>query len=277
LKIDPSILEIPRQKADEKVCVVSYPKSGRTWLRVLLSRYKQKMHGIDEFHLKLHALFVGEPEYSPQFIFHHGIHTMRPTKNTMGAKLDQILGTGRDQYDHAFDIGCCDGMTKIFMVRDPRDVVVSYFHQLSFRQDEYRGSIDAFVRDKRFGIAPLVTFMNFCVESYENTRAMFLYYEDLHANPQETLATLFEFVGMKSATVVLDDAIQFERFENMKQMERRALHGDKLSPVDKEDERTYKVRKGTVGGFREELRQRTKDFLVQYIKTHLNPFYDRYL
>lgn len=59
------VLETKVQDASQRVYIVSYPNAGRTWLRVMLSRYKQLLIGFDDFHVRLHAYHSSTPA-SPQ-------------------------------------------------------------------------------------------------------------------------------------------------------------------------------------------------------------------
>lgn len=94
--------------------IVSFGKSGRTWLRVMMSRFYQTRHGLAERHLigfdNLHRL---DPAI-PKIFFTHDNYTKDYTGN-----LDS-------KSDYA-------GKKVVLLVRHPADVAVSQYHQWQYR------------------------------------------------------------------------------------------------------------------------------------------------
>ena len=92
------------------VVIVSFGKSGRTWLRVMLSRFFQVRHGLserwligfDNLHLKTGAV--------PRIFFTHDNYLADYTGNA---------DTKADYYDRKV----------VLLVRHPADVAVSQYHQ----------------------------------------------------------------------------------------------------------------------------------------------------
>ncbi len=262
-----------------RVHIVSFPKSGRTWCRVMLSRYKQRLFGIPEFHLYLHRLYSAGPKPAPQILFSHGAGNY-PTnrKEARWYYLRKALGWEIDTVAK-MDISHCKGAKVVFVVRDPRDVVLSYYHHRSKRLPSYRfpGSASEFLRDRHFGIGHLVAFMNFLVVQAARHEHMFLFYEDMRQDPYTEMEKLLRFGGSFMDEEALRDCIQYGSFENMRNMELTGRYGSELTQQTAGDPNSFKVRKGIVGGYRTELSKTDATYLDEEIQSKLDPFYERYL
>src|SRR4029453_15554949 len=74
-----------------------------------------------------------------------------------------------------------------------------------------------------------------------------------HAQPADSLARLFGFLGAPEISRdAITRAIEFSRFENMRKMEAGGGLGGPgavLRPADRNDEESFKTRKGKVGGY----------------------------
>lgn len=271
-------LEEESSHAEDKIFVVSFPKSGRTWLRVLLSRYKQRLLGLDDFHLKLHAFHSEKPVKTPQFIFYHANSSYHSQEASGVARLLDSCGWLPLRYPYPFSLEYCRGSRLIFLLRDPRDVVVSYFHQLSKREERVEVSSPAnFARRRLVGIHRIIAFMNFVAEQQAEEQQLHIYYEDLHASPEKELEKVLQFAEMPIRPAFIQESIEYARFENMRKLELSGSQGDKLQAVDESNPDTFKTRKGKVGSYREELPRATVAYIDRVIARELHPFYARYL
>lgn len=207
------------RRAGRTFQVVSFPKSGRTWLRVMLDG------------LKLDAKYT-----------HDGSGHSR---------------TGHvEEIEPASDAFA--GKTIVFLYRDPRDTVVSGYFQTAKRLGGYDGTISDFVRDPRHGIEKIVRFnMEWLARGSELGRFHPLTYEDLKADTAGTLASIVGFVGAERRADEIATAVDEASFEKMQARERSGelaeRYGRILAPADDSDPQSYKVREGIVGGFRKHL------------------------
>jgi Sulfotransferase domain len=247
--------------------VVSFGKSGRTWLRVLLSRVFQLQHGLDErailgfdnLHYRTGAV--------PKILFTHDNY-LRDYTGRRDSKAD---------FYHK---------RVIFLARDPRDVAVSQYFQWKYRMKPNKKDINAYPMDdlapfdfvmSDAGLAKVIRFMNlWATEASKIKHFMVVRYEDLRARPEETLQGLLEFLGAPATDAQVADAVAFASYDNMKQMEQRRvfwLSGGRLVPKDRSNPNSYKVRRGKVAGYRDDFDAAQLARIDALVETTLDPLY----
>ena len=76
----------------------------------------------------------------------------------------------------------------IFLVRDPRDVIVSlYFHQTK-RKNLFSGSLSEYIYQDVGSIDTIIAYYNLLARSHSLARnTLFLRYEDIYENPVREL------------------------------------------------------------------------------------------
>jgi len=220
------------------VYVVSYPKCGRTWLRAILCDYLSRI-GVeqsprDAFRLRL-------PEGRVLMFDHDGGNWVPAPRRADRLRFDAERYAGR---------------RVVFLVRDPRDVLVSSWYHLRYRERIYRGTLDAFAMEPLVGIGKVLAFMRLWLEQRGVPAAfLLLRYEDLHADAAGAAARVLEFAGCRVDRAHLEAAVDAARFEKMKR--REAAAGDAEEPWRRPgvagNEASMKVRRGQVGGYREEF------------------------
>jgi hypothetical protein len=247
--------------------VVSFGKSGRTWLRVLLSRIYQLQHslgeraviGFDNLHYRTGAV--------PKIMFTHDNYV----KDYTGHRE-----TKEDFYDKKV----------IFLARDPRDVAVSQYFQWKYRMKPNKKDINAyptadlspyeFVMSEA-GLPKVIEFMNLWAREAPRIRDfMIVRYEDLRAAPAATLGRVLQFLGTPATEVQIADAVEFASYDNMKRMEQQRvfwLSGGRLVPKDRSDPNSYKVRRGKVAGYRDDFDAAQLARIDELVETTLDPLY----
>jgi hypothetical protein len=108
--------------------VVSVGKSGRTWLRVLLSRVFQLQHGLDERYVIGFDNLHHKTGAVPRILFTHDNY-VRDYTGTLDSKAD---------FYHK-DV--------ILLARDPRDVAESQFYQRKYRMKQNKKDINGYPVD----------------------------------------------------------------------------------------------------------------------------------
>lgn len=202
----------------KKNACISFPKSGRTWLRVML----------DDLGVSL--------EYT-----HAGSGHARPKP------IEQITTATADDYERV-----------VFLHRDPRDTAVSGYYQKAKRRDGYDGDISSFLRDPLHGVEKICRFNRLWLEhASQDANILAVSYEDLHANTFHVLEAILRFLGEDRDPDEVAEVMTANTFDKMRDREASgayvAKYGKALRPTDPDDPNSFKVRKGKVGGYRDEL------------------------
>jgi hypothetical protein len=239
--------------------VISFPKSGRSWARFALMRYLANCQGT-AFDPKKDVNDYAEG--LPQLAFGHDGTSHIPINFTAEEwPADQSVYANK---------------RVLFMVRDMRDTMVSYFYHCTEREKAFTGDMSAFLRDPRFGIAKPVRFLNRWVEARHKVRDfMVSRYEDMQANPAGEILRMALFLGYPVNNQAAVEAAKFSSFENMKEMERSGALTVKgrFGAGEAGTENSFKVRKGAAGGWVNEMSEADARFLTDYLNDNLSPFY----
>lgn len=168
----------------------------------------------------------------------------------------------------------------IFLHRDPRDTVVSYFYEMTIRQKpNIRRSIkfwiqgrsapsemNRFVRSRRFGIEKAIVFNLLCAE---HLKALPVAYEALRENTVESLAEILHYIDQPVPEHRIHQAVENNAFAKMRSREAGNEYGKRaLQARDTADPNSYKVRRGKVGGWQDELDLQTQDFASEMLEKH---------
>ena len=89
------------------------------------------------------------------------------------------------------------------------------------------------------------------------------------------LRKALDFIGAREVEdSFVSSAVEFSRFENIKKLEREGrINSKKMKPRNPDDEETYKVRKGKIGGYSEYLNKEDLKFAEDLIAEMGCPFY----
>ena len=237
--------------------IVSFPKSGRTFVRAMLARLYQRRFGIDERGLLEFSMLRRAPADVPRVLFTHAGDAMR--------RPDEIRV---DPSDYA-------GKKLVLIARHPGDIAVSRYHHLKHRSRDKarqrlaRQPLDSFIWAEEGGIPSIVAFLNGFVTLPHIT---VLRYEDFLADAGKSLKKLAQAIGLKIGTKDIADAVQFGSLANLKRLEHEGYFGSsRLRPARKGDDQSGKVRSGTSGGYRDELGAEATARIDAYIRDYLDP------
>jgi len=195
--------------APEDAFLVAYPKAGSTWLSGLLAHLATGR----EFS------FDDAGAVTPMV----GDHRRAPSVLPNGGKLLR----SHEQYVPAF--GGRYGRV-VYMVRDGRDTVVSYYHH-HLRIGEDPGSIGIFL--ERFLAGTLDGWGSWPVHvrswldspQAQNGTLRIVRYEDLRERPEEELTAVARFLSLPSGPDAIRAALEAHSVERMRERERQtAFH-----------------------------------------------------
>ncbi|HEX6111830.1 MAG TPA: sulfotransferase domain-containing protein [Geminicoccaceae bacterium] len=261
-------LERAAMYAGADVLVISRTKSGRTWLRVMLSH--------------LYHLRYGAPP--DELLRFDNFHRLAPTIPRIHFSHDTTFAHHRPA---GRPLQAADRQKLLFLVRDPRDVAVSFHfhvrHRAPDRELQHKGipasarqlPLEDFVLDERFGAPQVIGFLNkWWIEAERYPTATFLRYEDLRADTAGELGRIAAFLGHDFSADELAKAVAFASFEQLRERERSGFfNSGRLAPVRPEDPDSYKVRRGRVGGYREAVSSRCAAALDRLVAERLEPGY----
>jgi len=229
--------------------VVSYPKTGRTWLRIMVAKYLCDRHGLDERNVpRSEAVIVACG--LPRTLFMHG-------------------QSGFDQRIHRRDLDpsrtVFRGKRVMLLGRDIRDTMVSAYLWATRRLRIFDGPISAFIRDEYLGAPKFLAFYRHWYEARDLPAAIvYLRYEEMHRDPARILETALAFIGaVRLDRALIEKAVAFASIPNLRRLE---LEGkDELSLKAPEgslgDPEAFKFRRGQVGRFGEYLSREDISYL----------------
>ena len=229
-----------RHRAPAQVVIVSFPKSGRTWLRLMIGKALCDRYGLPEERMLDTLELTREAGLPPTTFCHDGGSNMEARHVD---RLERDKSSYRDK-------------KVLLLARDPRDVVTSCYFQASRRRDLFQGSISEFVRDPRYGIRKILTWYRIWERNRAVPRAFaVLRYEDLRADPEKGLRAALEFIGVSDLDDrTVRDAVEYARFENMRKLERQeTFRSGILRPKRGGGDEALKTRRGVVGGYVDHL------------------------
>lgn len=220
------------------VWLASYPKSGNTWVRAFLHNYIANAHTphsinqlVDVSVAECATAFFGTPGtiFSPQ-----QVQTLRPQVHAQLTKLhdDLVFVKTHNANLVVHDVPLCTPSVTagaIYIVRDPRDVALSYAAFTGKNVDE----IIAFMAqegaanesDGKQVFELLSSWSRHAVSWVAAPNRLLVRYEDLLADPVRGFARMIRFLG--AADQVIDNdrlhrAIKFSTFDALAAQEEKS-------------------------------------------------------
>ena len=223
---------------DAQGIVVSIPKCGRTWLRVMVIYYYCTKLGIP-----FDPRFAMKRDIGiPSIVYSHDLWRHRRVK-TLSRRLKGKFLIPR---------AARASKPIVLMTRDLRDVMVSMYFHFTKREKIISGTLSEMIDDPEFGIEAAVDIINSWWEEW-NGSDLFLHltYEDLTAQPEDKLTEVLMHVCETTPDrAIIARTVEFSSFENMQRMERdQQFSRGILRPSDLSDPDSFKVRRGVVGGW----------------------------
>lgn len=198
--------------------VASFPKSGRTWLRVML----------DDLGIPAQYKHLGASHFNRKHFAQIDVR--------VPPEFDVVVG----------------------LVRNPIDTVVSGFHQCTSRLGNFRGGMLEFVQSPHHGIEKIARFNLALVDECRRVpRSVVISYEDMHADAAAVLMTVAQLVADPVTEVEALETADRYKFAYMQEAEVRGIlgerYGDKLRVLQPDNPNSAKVRRGVVGGYVDEM------------------------
>ncbi|MEM1154172.1 MAG: sulfotransferase domain-containing protein [Pseudomonadota bacterium] len=249
-------LELAKAHAANLI-IIGHPKSGNTWLKVMISRLYQLRYDLPESKLINTDEFARKIPAIPRLAATNGCYSY---EGEVGKLLS--CGAADNPLRHK---------PVMFLARNPIDIAVSWYHQFTKRQSRAKQelinhSIDhpidrrtvqmwEFVRHSDIGLPFLIDYQNTWARNIkELDNAALIKYEELRANPVPTLQKILSLMAEEFSEAEVQAAVDWGSFDNLQKLETSGTFsqgGMKL--VNANDPSTFKVRRGKVGGYREDF------------------------
>lgn len=183
---------------DKDIFLASYPKSGNTWLKFILSELMSGQ-SID---------FASCEKVIP----HVGSH-FSGLRLPNGARVIKTHEKYREDYRKA-----------IYIVRDGRDVAVSYYYQWMNNQkigDEcsFRDFLEKFLKGEIGNVGPWHESVNSWIRAGDQCDLMIIKYEDCLLNILEIIHNLVTFIGLDVSEAKVMCSIEMNSKDRMRRKE----------------------------------------------------------
>jgi hypothetical protein len=230
--------------------VVSFPKSGATWMNFLMANIHLRASGLER-----RPTFFNITDIIPD------IHYSRDIR------AGYVLPFPGYRVFKSHDVYNPYYKKVIYIVRDPRDVMVSYFN-FSVGLGAYAGDISSFVRSKDFGIETWCEHLDgWLKRSPASLRIHFIRYEDLIRDAFGTLQKMYALLGHHLDESLLSESIDASSFKSMKSLEMEYSHGKRVSSTNLKF-----MRKGHSGDWSGELSADDVEYINQKAKNWIQHF-----
>lgn len=214
--------------------ICSYPKSGRTWLRYMLAQVLVQHFGL-ALKLDLKNMFRVLPNDDCDVVKGWPAYRYYGTLPSIAASHE--LYSRRLHRGHRI----------VFIVRDPRDVMVSYWFHQAKHLGHFDGSISKFLYHPKYGIEPMLTYLESWAAAAGRERLLAVSYEQMHADPIDVLERVCTFFGIQPSADELREAVTAGQFRHMREME--LANGIGGHAYDRADESALRMRVGRTGEF----------------------------
>ncbi len=248
--------------------IASFGKSGRTWLRILLSRFFQQRLGLPEQSLIGFNNFHRRDPAAPRLFFTHDNY------------LKDYSGNGDNKADFY-------GKKVVLLVRNPYDTAVSQYFQWKHRMRPIKKVLNGypahgddvglfdFVMEEFGGLNTVVDFLNLWRQEADAVGDLLIVrYEDLQADTAGELSQVLNFLGQAPNSAEIAEAVRFASIENMRRMETKNvfwLSGRRMAPGDKREPDSFKVRRAKVGGYRDYFSDEQLAEMEALVESRLRP------
>jgi len=241
--------------------LISYPKSGRTWLRMILATILDKSD-------------INISKYEMLPAFHHSPREM-------------VSKFGNN----------CKSLKIVFLYRDPGDVILSLYAAMatSSKHDSrlgvhYVGSRSSFIRgnvvpdgadhdteivdwNKGFGINKIIKYNNqwhVALKHFKDSKV--ITYEDIHSDTFKTIKDLLDWLNFDCSDEIIKEAIKHSEFENMHKIE----HGHGKNNLEhykgsfgNSHQKKGRVRQGKVRAYLDDLSEEELEYVMEMKKKSL--------
>jgi len=215
------LIPIDETQPDD-VFVCGYPKSGNTWFQ----------------HMTAAVVYGADIEHSPDTLLNDLVPDVHYRKF--------YRRYGEKSFFKSHDLPRPQYRNVVYLLRDGRDAMVSYFHHLS----AISGPVDFYemVKTGRGLPGKWHEHVEAFLANPHGARMIVIRYEELKRDPLEQLRRFCEFSGIERSEAVLARAVEKTTFDKMRLKEQKTGWETPGWPKDKPF-----IRRGAVGSFVDEM------------------------
>jgi hypothetical protein len=218
------------------VFIVSWPKSGTTWLAFLVANL---LKGSRPGQLNLRNSTRYVPDLNRGYLKKRGFTD--GFLNDLPLFPDPRIFKVHAPYDK--------GLPKVvYLLRDPRDAIVSTWHYLRLQDATFSLSLKDFIRKDGYWPCSWDLHVGGWLLDHDHPDLLLVKYEEIHQDTYTVLRRVLDFSGIRYDGSDIAKAVETSRFDDMQRLE------EKFGSVESGGVAGERfIRKGKIGGWRQEL------------------------
>lgn len=225
------------------VFIVGYPKSGNTWMQYIISSI---YYGIDPVFLTDKMVQELVPD------IHYKTHYKR---------------FGETAFFKSHSLPMPEYKKVIYMVRDVRDVMVSYFHFLKIQMQDNLSWCDLIYSEKGLYPCTWCEHISTWLNNPYQANIHVVRYEDLINDTLYEIKKICHFLSLERSEKLLEKVVLETSFKSMQSKE--ILHGFDNQQWQGDFKSKLFFRKGKFGSYKEEMPIEFQDYLLQKAQKYL--------
>ena len=227
---------------DEDIFIVGYPKSGNTWMQSLMAG----------------VLYCTDTEILPDKL------AQEIVPDVDARKYYKRFGNINFFKSHSLPVP--EYKNVIYLVRDARDVMVSYYYYL--KASGQNTGLDELIEEQNVPQGKWHEHIEAWHKNPYNAKIIYIRYEDLLADPRRELKKILSFFNIDKEDVELDRVIQGNSFA---EMQRKADYYQEFGPKLRTKNREF-FRKGEAGDYKNELNDKQINSITEKARGALKLF-----
>ena len=238
---------------EDDVILTSYPKSGNTWIRFFLCNLIS-LREWDGKTVTFSILNETMPELGVSNLLRDWPHGTIP----------RFVKTHKEYWPLVFSEN-----RSVLLVRDPKDVMVSYYNYKTGR-----GDIDGSVKFSNFIRKPGVGLESWCIhyKSWKDKSDVVIYYEDIKSDDVKEFLNMLNSLRISVEDSLIKEAAQRSQFKEIRKIEKEFGTGEKGS--DFKGRRKF-TRKGGTGGWKKYFKKSDISYYQNILKKYSIKIYRR--
>lgn len=183
------------------VWLASFPRSGSTWMRMILCNIISLCE-LGHARVDYHTLGATMPSLGRNNLLKPWRHKILPRIVKTHQPYRSILFSAPDR--------------TVYILRDPRDVMVSYYHLMqNIKRGPYKGGFRDFIRDGKYGMPAYLKHYH----SWLHNITAIVRYEDLMHDPIAETNKLLCALRVSVPAHILEHAIELSEFSRVRKVQ----------------------------------------------------------